>query len=276
MQHCSGLFEGSGGLSLYWQAWLPDEHARAAVLVAHGLAEHSGRYAHLAEHLVAHGYSVSALDHRGHGRSQGHRAQLGRMDYVVEDLHRFADLVCSEHQGIPLFLLGHSLGGEIALAYAVRYQSELSGLVLSGPTVLFEGVSDLQRRAAAILSRLAPGFPMLRLDSAAVSRDPEVVRAYDADPLNYRGKIPVRTAVEMVQTARELAAGLASLRLPILLLHGTEDRLVPAAASRFVHDRVSSPDRTLRLYNGLYHEVFNEPEREQVLGELSGWLDRHV
>lgn len=275
-QHRSGELEGSKGLTLYWQAWLPEETPKAVVILAHGLAEHSGRYGHVAEHLVAHGYAVYALDHRGHGRSQGRRAQVDRMDYVVDDMHRFAARVRLDQPGKALFLLGHSMGGGIALAYALNYQDELSGIVLSSPAVLFEGVSPLQARAVRILSALAPGMPLLVLDGTAVSRDPEVVRAYDGDPLNYRGKIPVRTVAELTRSAEQLQGKLGSLRLPVLLLHGTEDRLVDAKASRLVHDRASSPDKTLRLYEGLFHEVFNEPERDRVLADLSGWLDRHL
>ena len=276
MQHRTGQLEGSKGLMLYWQAWLPEETPKAVVVLAHGLAEHSGRYAHVAEHLVAHGYAVYALDHRGHGRSQGRRSQVGRMDYLVDDLHRFAAQVRLDQPGKAYFLLGHSMGGGIALAYAVAYQDELRGLVLSGPAVLFEAVSPPQAWAVKILSALTPGMPLVALDGTAVSRDPEVVRAYDGDPLNYRGKIPVRTVAEMTRSAEQLKAKLGSLRLPVLLLHGAEDRLVPAKASRLVHDRASSPDKTLRLYEGLYHEVFNEPERDRVLADLSGWLDRHL
>lgn len=275
-QHRSGELEGSKGLMLYWQAWLSEETPKAVVILAHGLAEHSGRYAHVAEHLVAHGYAVYALDHRGHGRSQGRRALVGRMDDVVDDLHRFATQVRSDQPGKALFLLGHSMGGGIALAYALEYQDELKGLVLSSPAVVIEGVSPLQARAVRILSAVAPSLPLLELDGTAVSRDPEVVRAYDSDPLNYRGKIPVRTVAEMMRGAERLPDKLRSLRLPVLLLQGTEDRLVPASASRLVHDRASSPDKTLRLYDGLYHEVFNEPERDQVLADLSDWLDRHA
>ena len=275
-RHRSGELEGSKGLTLYWQAWLSEETLKAVVILAHGLAEHSGRYGHVAEHLVAHGYAVYALDHRGHGHSQCRRAQVGRMAYVVDDLHRFAAQVRSDQPGKALFLLGHSMGGGIALAYALEYQDELKGLVLSGPAVVIEGVSPLQARAVRILSAVAPSLPLLKLDGTAVSRDPEVVRAYDSDPLNYRGKIPVRTVAEMMRGAERLPDKLRSLRLPVLLLQGTEDRLVPASASRLVHDRASSPDKTLRLYDGLYHEVFNEPERDQVLADLSDWLDRHA
>jgi len=275
-QHRSGEMEGSKGLTLYWQVWLPEATPKAVVILVHGLAEHSGRYGHVADHLVAHGYAVYALDHRGHGRSQGRRAQVGRMDYVVDDLHRFAAQVRLDQPGKAFFLLGHSLGGGIALAYALKYQDELKGLVLSAPAVLFEGVSPLQARALKVLSALTPGLPVIVLDGTAVSRDPEVVRAYDGDPFNYRGKIPVRTVAEMARSAEQIQEKLGSLRLPVLLLHGTGDRLVAASASRLIHDRASSPDKTLRLYDGLYHEVLNEPEREQVLAEVSGWLDRHL
>lgn len=276
MQHQTGQLEGSRHLTLAWQAWVPDRDVRAAVLVAHGLAEHGGRYVHVGGHLAAAGYAVYAIDHRGHGRSQGDRAQVDRLATVVEDLHTFAELVRSVQPGKPLFLLGHSLGGAVAAAYAVGYPEELAGLVLSAPAVAVEGTTPLQVRMGKVLSVLSPGLRLLALDGTAVSRDSEVVQAYDEDPLNYRGKIPVRTLAELVRLSEWLPEALASLRLPILLLHGTADRLVPVRASHLVHDCVSSTDRTLRLYDGLYHEVFNEPERERVLADVTGWLEEHL
>lgn len=276
MQQRTGELEGTKGVVLAWRAWLPDQDPKAVVILSHGLAEHSGRYAHVAACLVGHGYAVYALDHRGHGLSQGRRAQIDRMTYVIDDLHALVGLVRSEQPARPLFLLGHSVGGAVAVNYALEHTDELAGLVLSAPAVVIENASPVQVRVGKILSTLAPGFPLLALDGTAVSRDPAVVHAYDTDPLNYRGKIPVRTLAELVGAAEQLPDRLGALRLPILLLQGTADRLVPLSASRLVHDRVSSPDRTLRLYEGLYHEVFNEPERDQVLADLCDWLERHA
>lgn len=276
MQQHTGELEGTKGVALAWQAWLPDDDPKAVVILSHGLAEHSGRYAHVAACLVRHGYGVYALDHRGHGRSQGRRAQIDRMAYVVDDLHTFVGLVRSEQPAKPQFLLGHSVGGAVAVNYALEHPDELAGLVLSAPAVVIENAPAVQVRVGKILSAIAPGFPLLALDGTAVSRDTAVVHAYDTDPLNYRGKIPVRTLAELVDTAEKLPDRLGDLRLPILVLQGTADRLVPLSASRLVHDRVSSPDRTLRLYEGLYHEVFNEPERDQVLADLCDWLERHA
>jgi acylglycerol lipase len=276
MQQHTGELEGTKGMALAWQAWLPDQDPKAAVILSHGLAEHSGRYAHVATCLVRHGYGVYALDHRGHGRSQGRRAQIDRMAYVVDDLHAFVGLVRSEQPAKPLFLLGHSMGGAVAVNYTLEHPDELAGLVLSAPAVVIENAPAVQVRVGKILSAIAPGFPLLALDGTAVSRDTGVVHAYDTDPLNYRGKIPVRTLAELVDTAEQVPDRLGDLRLPILLLQGTADRLVPLSATRLVHDRVSSPDRTLRLYEGLYHEVFNEPERDQVLADLCDWLERHA
>lgn len=276
MQQHAGELEGTKGVALAWQAWLPDDDPKAVVILSHGLAEHSGRYAHVAACLVRHGYGVYALDHRGHGRSQGRRAQIDRMAYVVDDLHTFVGLVRSEQPAKPQFLLGHSVGGAVAVNYALEHPDELAGLVLSAPAVVIENAPAVQVRVGKILSAIAPGFPLLALDGTAVSRDTAVVHAYDTDPLNYRGKIPVRTLAELVDTAEQVPDRLGDLRLPILLLQGTADRLVPLSASRLVHDRVSSPDRTLRLYEGLYHEVFNEPERDQVLADLCDWLERHA
>lgn len=271
-RHEEGRFEGVGGLEIYWQAWLPAGAPHGIVAIAHGGAEHSGRYAWTAGQLTARGYAVYALDHRGHGRSAGPRAYVDRVDNAVTDLHTLCDLAADRHPGLPVILLGHSMGGLIALSYALRYQSELSGLVLSAPLAVLEA-NPVARTAVRTLSAVAPRLPIYKIDGTTVSRDPEVVRAYDNDPLNHRGMLPARTVAEIAATVATNAPRLPELTLPILTVYGSGDRLVDNAGSKLVNERSGSDDSTLIAYDGLYHEVLNEPERDRVIADVTSWID---
>ncbi|MFL5895882.1 MAG: alpha/beta hydrolase [Thermoleophilaceae bacterium] len=274
MTHQDGHFEGVGGNDIYWQSWLPDRAPRAIVALAHGASEHSGRYAWTAEQLTARGYGVYALDHRGHGRSSGSRALVDRMANVVADLGTLIERAAGEHpeRGRP-FLLGHSMGGGVALAYATRHQETLEGLIVSAPLAVLEAASPLQRIAGRVLSAIAPKAGVYDIDSSTVSRDPEVVRDYDSDPLNHHGKLPARTVAELSNEVERFPAAIPALKLPLLVLVGTGDQLVPPRASDFVYEMASSDDKTIKRYDGLYHEILNEPERETVVADIADWLD---
>ena len=266
---------GIGGLDLQAQAWLPDGHVRATITVAHGLGEHSGRYARLAEDLVEHGYAVYAIDHRGHGRSPGPRANVERFEYLVSDFCAFTGRASRQHPDTPVFVVGHSMGGAVAFASALRLQGSLRGLVLSAPALgTGEVVAPGRRLLARLLSAVAPNTGLLRVSPAAVSRDPAVVRAYESDPLVHHGSIPARTLVELLTAMEGFPAQAPRLRLPTLVLHGTADELVPVAGTRPVYQALDARKRTVRYYEGLYHEVFNEPERAQVVAETVEWLGR--
>ncbi|MGH3673357.1 MAG: lysophospholipase [Pseudonocardiaceae bacterium] len=280
------------GRCAYWQAWLPPDPVRAVVVIVHGVHEHSGRYAHVGDWLAGRGYAVYAADHRGHGRSDGRRANIERMALILADLSSFTRFATERHPDLPVFLVGHSLGGLIALHYAIASTSTrqgpteldgtepmvvLNGLVVSGPAVEALVGSALQRRLAGVLSALVPNLGVAAIDAdQKISRDPEVVRAYQEDPLVYRGKLKARTGAEILAAMENLPARLPGLTVPLLLLHGTDDQICALTGSTMVHDTASSPDKTLRRYQGLYHEVFNEPERETILADLVSWLNQHL
>jgi alpha-beta hydrolase superfamily lysophospholipase len=267
---------GLGGLDLHARAWLPDGPPVAVIVLAHGLGEHHGRYEHVAQRLVSAGYAVYAVDHRGHGRSPGPRANIERFDHVLSDFCAFAGRAARQHPGSDLFLLGHSMGGAIAFAAALRLPVNLRGLVLSAPALAIDAPGPAWQAAGArVLSAIAPNVGVLRLEAAAVSRDPQVVREYESDPLVHRGPIPARTAVELLDAAQSFGAQARRMTVPVLVMHGTADRLVPLGPTRRVHQAIASKDRTLRYYEGLYHELFNEPERDQVLDDVLGWLAAH-
>lgn len=275
MRHVENHTGGGGGLKLYSQGWLPDGDPKAIVFIAHGLAEHGGRYAHVGAALAERGYAAYAIDHRGHGRSEGRRTLIDSIDQTVADLHAFIAVMRDHHPGVPVFLLGHSMGGAIAFAFALEHQSELSGLILSAPALVIEDVNPVTVVVGRLLSRVAPGAGVLQLDGSAVSRDPDVVRAYDSDPLNYRGKVSARTAAEILDVANTAAGRLPELTLPLLVFQGTADRLVSPKAARLVYDRAGSADKSIREYDGLYHETMNEPEQAEVIATVIDWLDSH-
>jgi len=277
MKHREFNFEGAASVPLFAQAWLPEIAPSAVIVIAHGLGEHSSRYRELAGRLVGDGRAVYAIDHRGHGRSGGPRANIERFAHVVSDFCTFAGRASRQHLDTPLFLFGHSMGGAIAFASAARLQDTLSGLVLSGPALAAgEAVPSFKLAMARLLSLVAPNVGALKLPAAAVSRDPAVVRAYEDDPLVMHESIPARTLVELLQAMAAFPAMAKLLRLPVLIQHGTADSLVPLAAARDVHQAIGSKDRTFRPYEGLYHEIYNEPEREQVTADLLGWLAMHA
>jgi len=268
-----GDLPGSCGVSLYWQAWLPRGSPRAVVVLAHGGLEHSGRYAHVADRFTDAALATYAIDFRGHGRSGGRAGQIERMSLLVDDLDRLVRLTAERHPGVPMFLLAHSLGAMVALEYVVSGDRDLAGLVLSGTGIDVSGIPKLQATVAKVLSAATPNLGLMRLASGGVSRDPAVVRGYDEDALVFRGRAPVRTAAELLVSANRVTPRLGSVQLPLLVLHGGADVIATPAGARKVYERAGSVDKTLKVYDGLYHEIFNEPEKETVIADVVKWIE---
>ena len=267
--------EGTLASGLYRQAWTVEGPVGAVVLV-HGAHEHGGRYRHVAERLAAAGYATHAVDHPGHGRSPGRRGNIGSMAAAVDGVAELVRDAGEQHPGVPLFVYGHSLGGLIALQYLTGTpDARVAGAVVSAAALNTSAATVVQRTLAPLLSRVLPDLGVLQLDAEAVSRDPEVVRDYRADPLNHNGRMVARTGAELMTAALAMPRRLPSLTMPLLVLHGTADRLVPPAASEVVRAHAGSPDLTVRTYEGLFHEPHNEPEKDEVLADVVAWLDAH-
>ena len=268
--------EGTLPSGQYWQAWTAADPSGVVVLV-HGVHEHSGRYSHVARWLAAAGYAVYAVDHPGHGRSPGRRGNIASMSAAVDGVSMLVRLAGQRHPGIPLFVYGHSLGGLIALQYLTGAPDErIRGAVVSAPALDTTAATGVQRILAPMLSRVLPNAGVLALDAETISRDPRVVAAYRSDPLNYTGRMRARTGSEMMLAAAAMPRRLRSLTLPLLVVHGGADRLMPLAASHLVQTHAGSTDVTLKIYDGLYHEPHNEPEQDEVLSDIVAWLDARL
>jgi alpha-beta hydrolase superfamily lysophospholipase len=270
-------FAATDGTELYERWWLPVRAAKATVLIVHGLGEHIGRYERLATDLNARGYAVFGYDHRGHGRSGGLRGYVESFARLVDDAETFLAHVRLRRPPEPIFVLGHSMGGTVVTTWAVTRPPKVRGVVLSSPGLkVADGFSPLLIKVGHVLAQFAPKVPTQKLSSKFVSRDPAVVAAYEADPLVYHGGVRARTGAEILDAMERIHGQMEQLSLPFLVFHGTEDRLTDCQGSRDLHSRAGAQDKTIHLYDGLYHEALNEPERERVLGDLVSWLDAHV
>jgi alpha-beta hydrolase superfamily lysophospholipase len=271
--HEHTTFDAAEGRRLFEQRWLPAGEPRAHLAIVHGYAEHSGRYAHVGEALAARGYAVHAVDLRGHGRSDGDRAIVRSFDEYLDDVRAFLGRVRDRAGGKPVFLFGHSMGGTIVTLELVVDRATLAGALLSGGVLTSSRAPLLARMILALLGRLLPKLPIVKLNAAHVSRDPEVVERYEHDPLVYHGRVRAGLIAAMGRAVRRIERDAGVIALPMLIMHGTEDLLASPDGSRALFDAISSSDKTLKMYDGLHHEILNEPEQDQVIADIAAWLD---
>jgi acylglycerol lipase len=277
MKHTEGTFKSVRDLNIYYQAWLPEGDVKAVLFVVHGLGEHCGRYTNVVNHFVPLGYAVYGLDHIGHGKSDGGREQVERFEDFTEPLTTYYNMVKGWQPGKPIFILGHSLGGLITSYYLLDHQADFKGAIISAPAIkIGEDIPQATITMSKVLSAIAPKAGVLALDATAISRDPEVVKTYVNDPLVFHGKTPARLAAEMLKAMQRVTTEVDKISLPFITIQGSADKLVDHAGTQMLYDKAASKDKTIKLYDGFYHEVFNEPERAIVLKDVETWLQAHV
>ena len=269
-------FTARDGMALYGQRWRPRAgEPRAAVVIHHGLADHSDRYAGFAERLVHAGYAVWAFDMRGHGRSAGVRVRIDRVDQLLDDLDAFVALVRAREPGRPLVLYGHSLGGLATALYAIERRPEVAGVVLAAPGIAFDAPA-IQAAVVRLVTPLAPGAPVLAVPHAGFSSDPAVVAEMDHDPLIAQGSGPARTARAVLDGVVRVWAHPEQLVAPLLIVHGRSDEITAPSGSRDLVARAGAADRTLRIYDGVHHDLLRDPGGDRVAADIVAWLDAHT
>jgi len=277
MKRQEGYLKGVRDTDIYYQYWMPEGEPKAILLIVHGLSEHSGRYMNVVNHLVPSGYAVYGIDHIGHGKSTGERVYVEQFQDYTKTLKIYLDMIRDWQPEKLIFLIGHSMGGLISTAYLLEHQDELSGAVLSGPAIkVSDNISQAIIFVGKMLSILMPKARLIGLDTEGVSRDPAVVDAYVNDPLVFTGKTTARLGAELLKTMQRVTKQAAVIRLPIMIVQGSDDKLVDPGGAQLLYDLVGSEDKTVKIYDGFYHEVFNEPEHEQVLNDVQTWLEAHL
>jgi alpha-beta hydrolase superfamily lysophospholipase len=269
-------FEGVGGVRIVYDVWTPDVPPTGVVILCHGYAEHARRYDYVAQRFGAAGLITYALDQRGHGRSGGKRVYLRNISEYTGDFHHLVGIATAAHPGLKRIVLGHSMGGGVVFTYGVEHPDDYAAMVLSGPAVYAQdAVSPVMIAVANVLGSILPGLPVENLPADAVSRDPQVVAAYEADPLVHHGKLPAGIAKALIGVGSTMPQRAAAITAPLLVVHGGQDKLIPVDGSRRLVECVGSSDVGLKVYPELYHEVFNEPERDAVLDDVVAWIEVH-
>ncbi|MEO8383342.1 MAG: lysophospholipase [Acidobacteriota bacterium] len=267
--------KGTSGLNLFVRSWHPEGKARGVVALVPGFNSHGGYYAWVAEQFVAHGLAVYAVDLRGRGKSDGERFYVETFEDYVSDLASMMALVKSREAGLPQFLLGHSAGGVVACSYAVQHQAELAGLICESFAFRVPA-PDFALAVLKGLSHLAPHAHVLPLKNEDFSRDPKVVEAMNGDPLIAHETQPTRTVAQMVLADERLEKAFPSITLPVLILHGTLDKATKPSGSQMFYDQAGSTDKTLKLYEGHFHDLLNDVDKEKVMADIQGWIDARL
>lgn len=277
MKHLEFERQAKDGLKLFFRCWQPADEARAVVCLLHGFGEHSGRYSNLAKHLTQGHYALLSFDLRGHGKSQGRRGHTPSINAFMDDIATLLSEAKNRFPNVPIFLYGHSMGGSLSLTYALRHSPKLAGVIAASPLLeLVQKPSLIKTIMGNIGNLLAPASTVpADLNSKNLSRDPKVVKDYDNDPLVH-DRVSARLFMScFIESGKWALEHAGKFKLPLLIMHGGDDRITSAKASKQFADRVSG-NCTYKLWPGLYHEIHNEPEQEKVFNYLTDWLNAHV
>jgi alpha-beta hydrolase superfamily lysophospholipase len=276
IEHEEEFFDGARGTKLYAQWWRPRTgKVRAALVVVHGLKDYGARYGELAERLAKDGIAVYAADLRGHAHSSGKRVSIASFDDYLDDLDILMNRTQQREPHTPVYLFGFSMGGAIATDFTITYHPDIHGLILAG-AALDVDASGLKIASTKAVAAINPDAGLFALDAHDFSRDPQVVDTNLHDPLVYQDGAPVHTAVELLDAIDLIQARMHEIDVPLLILHGKEDKVVPMKGSVALYAAAKSTDKTLTLYDGLYHDLLHEPEKLRVEGDIEHWLLAHL
>ena len=268
-------FDSVGGLKIFLRSWRPDGKPRAIVVICHGVNSHGGQYTWVAEQFVKSGFVVYALDLRGRGKSEGERFYVENVAEYVSDVAGMVKIAKSQDAGLPVFLLGHSAGGVVSGVYTLDNQKELAGFICE--SFAFQ-VPAPGFALAAIkgLSHIAPRLPVLKLKNEDFSRDPKAVEKLNSDPLIAHEVQPAVTVAALLRADERLRQEFPLMTLPVLIMHGTDDHATVCHGSEFFFETVGSKDKTLKLYEGHYHDLLNDIGKEEVFADIKAWIDKHL
>lgn len=269
-------FTAKDGHKIHTKHWKATDSERVIIIV-HGISEHSGRYEHVAEHLTQAGYHVYALDHRGHGQSDGTRIHVDNDTQFITDLKQFHTHIREKHPNAKLFILGHSMGSVISLQFILTYPDAVDAIIVTGTaTDVSSGVSPLLRSIGNIVHSIYSKAPIQPPNGDNVlTRDPDMLKKADEDPLFYKGWTKTSIAKYILETGEMIQSRANEITMPILIMHGEDDPLTPISGSHFMYEHVGSKDKTLKTWKNMLHEILNEVERKAVLETITEWLDQH-
>lgn len=277
MQFNQNTFTSTDNHTIYTYEALPDGDFDQIVLIVHGYGEHFARYEHVVEALVTSGTAVYGIDHRGHGRSTGERAIFKAFEQPIADIHVLMKNIKSQHSNKKVYMLGHSMGSLLALTYTIEHQQELTGLIVTGVAITgSENVSPMVRTIGSIIARFRPSFPIAPAGEMTIlTRDPDMVKKAEDDPMMYKGAWKAGMGTLILDVGEKLQTEVHKITMPILIMHGSADELTPLSGSQYVHEHVSSQDKTLQVWEGMLHEIFNEVGRDEVIQTMIDWIHEH-
>ena len=277
MIHKEGHFHCIRNAKLFWQAWLPGTEPRAILVIVHGYNDHSGRFMNIVNHFVPKGFAVYGLDQIGYGKSEGRRVYVEKFEDYTKILHFFLRMVRNMQRGKLTFLVGYSIGALINSVYLLDNQQKLAGAIFIGPIVKTpEYITAFTIFIGKLFSVFFPKVGLVTLKDEVISKDQKIVDAYKRDPLTYHGKMTARLASELLKGMIQLSQEGNKITLPVLILQGAADELGDPEGAQMLFDLIQSKDKQIKVYQGLYHELFNEPEREMVFIDLEEWLNQRI
>lgn len=267
--------DGGAGHKIFVRSWRPEGKARGVVAIVHGVNSHSGYYLWTGEQLAASGLAVYALDLHGRGKSEGERFYLEKIGDYLDDVNALVKLAKSREPGLPVFLFGHSAGGVVSCVYTLEHQAELAGLICES-FAFRVAAPDFAVSVVKGLSHLAPHAHVLTLKKEDFSRDPQVVEAMNNDPLTANETQPTKTVAELARADDRLEKEFPLITLPVLILHGTADKVTRPSGSQFFYDTTGSTDKTLKLYEGHAHDLLNDFDKEVVMADIKSWIEARL